>query len=287
LITITAPVPATSSGPTISGAAVVGQTLTESHAPWSNSPTAFVVQWQRCDTDGTTCQPIGTGASTYTLTADDLGHTIKALETASNFYGSSVAVGAAGTASSMLTPVVTAAAITPPTITATSPACQQIEAGVTDNSSAAAAVQYTVTASSGSTSISKPTAGTAQRGQTSSVRISLPRGGAYSVTAKGDDGSATAKPATVKVATCRTVDFKAKIGKAHFAQHLTHVTLNNRGSNVSVPVKVVSVHHSSRRYVVKSNEVRIVEAFVAPHGHSTIKVLDKVGVEPKRKFFHK
>jgi hypothetical protein len=285
LITITAPVPATTSGPTISGSTVVGQTLTESHAQWSNTPTAFAVQWLRCDTAGTACLPIGTGATTYTLTADDVGHTIKAQETASNFYGSSLTTGTAGTATSTPTAVVTAAAIPPPTITATSPACQQIEAAVTNNSSAATAVQYTVTATSGSTSISKATDGTAQPGQTNSVRISgLPSGGTYTVTAKGDDGSATAEPATVTVAECRTVDFKAKIGKGHFAGHFARVKLINRGSNVAVPVKVVSVHHSSHQYNVKANEVLVVHAFIAPHGHSKIKVIDKSGVEAKRKF---
>ena len=112
-VTITAPVPATSTGPTISGQTRVGQTLTESHAPWSGAPSAYTIQWLRCDTSGTACLPIGSGASTYTLTNDDLGHTIEVQETAANFYGSSLAAGAAGTATSSPSTVVG----TPPALT--------------------------------------------------------------------------------------------------------------------------------------------------------------------------
>jgi hypothetical protein len=35
----------------------------------------------------------------------------------------------------------------------------------------------------------------------------------------------------------------------------------------------------------RANEVRTVVAFIAPHGRSKIKVIDKTGVEAKRKFF--
>jgi hypothetical protein len=286
MITITAPVPATSSGPTISGSPVVGQTLTESPAPWSNSPTTIALQWLRCDTSGSGCVPIGTGTATYVLTADDVGHTVKAQETASNFYGSSLAVGAAGTATSTPTPVV-ASNVNAPTLVATSPACQQIAVSVKNNDSSGPGVQYTVTATSGSASLTAKTNGTVAPGQTGNAAFSdLARGGTYAVSATGDDGSVTAQPATVSVATCAKVDFKAKIGKGHFARHYAKVKLNNRRSSVAVPVTVVSVHHSSHQYTVKANEVRTVEAYIASRGHSEIKVVDNVGVEPKRTFFH-
>jgi hypothetical protein len=287
MVTITAPIPATSGVPTVAGSTVVGQTLTESHAPWSNAPGApntIAVQWLRCDSGGSNCLVVGT-AATYALTADDAGHTIKVQETATNRYGPSTVAGASGTATSALTAVVTTG-VNPPTVVASSPACQQLDVSVTNNSTTGSAVQYTVTATSGTTSVSRMTDGTAQIGQTSSVHIGdLPTGGTYTVTAKGDDGSVSAAPATVKVAACVVDDFKAKIGKGHFGRHDANVKLINRGSTIAVAVTVVSVHHSSHHYKVKPNEVRTVEAFIAPHGHSKIKVVDKAGVAAKRKFF--
>jgi hypothetical protein len=105
-ITITAPVPTTSGKPGISGSPAQGQTLTETHAPWAHGPTAYTYQWERCDTSGNACLAVGNGGSTYNLTFDDVGHTIEVQETASNFYGSSLANGISGTATSAPTPVI-------------------------------------------------------------------------------------------------------------------------------------------------------------------------------------
>ncbi len=56
---------------------------------WTNSPTSFTYQWERCDSSGRTCSAIaGASAQTYTLTAADLGHTIRVQETASNTHRS-------------------------------------------------------------------------------------------------------------------------------------------------------------------------------------------------------
>jgi len=80
--------PAASAPPTISGKTQVGQTLTEAHGTWSNSPTGYAYLWQRCDTSGANCQTIpGATAQTYTLAAADTGHTIRVTETASNTSG--------------------------------------------------------------------------------------------------------------------------------------------------------------------------------------------------------
>jgi hypothetical protein len=71
--------------PSISGRAVVGERLGESHAHWSNGPTSYSYQWQRCDRSGARCRSIaGAKGRTYTLTAADVGSTIRVLETASN-----------------------------------------------------------------------------------------------------------------------------------------------------------------------------------------------------------
>ncbi|MDQ6805995.1 MAG: FG-GAP-like repeat-containing protein [Actinomycetota bacterium] len=96
------------SPPTISGSTVQGHTLTEAHGSWSNSPTGYAYQWQRCNSVG--CVAItGATAQTYTLKAADVGSTIRVQETASN------GAGAGGTADSLPTGIVKA--VGPPAVT--------------------------------------------------------------------------------------------------------------------------------------------------------------------------
>ncbi len=93
------PAPSSTSPPTISGSAVAGQTLSESNGSWTNSPTSFAYQWQRCDTAGGNCQAIaGATAQTYVLGAADVGSTIRAQETASNAGGTGAPATSAATA---------------------------------------------------------------------------------------------------------------------------------------------------------------------------------------------
>ena len=89
-VTVLPAVPSTSGGPSISGSAIEGQTLSESHASWSGSPTSYSYQWQSCDGSGNNCSGIpGAADQSYTLTAGDVGSTIRVRETASNAAGSS------------------------------------------------------------------------------------------------------------------------------------------------------------------------------------------------------
>ncbi len=82
--------PTKTAPPTISGTAQQGQRLTESHGSWSNSPTSYSYQWEDCDSSGGSCSAIsGARSQTYTLTAGDVGHTIRVQETASNAGGPS------------------------------------------------------------------------------------------------------------------------------------------------------------------------------------------------------
>jgi hypothetical protein len=83
-----AAVPQNTASPTISGTAREGSVLTASDGTWSNAPTSFTYQWQRCASDGTGCGDI-TGATnkTYPLVTGDVGHTVRVVVTASNSDG--------------------------------------------------------------------------------------------------------------------------------------------------------------------------------------------------------
>ena len=59
------PVPGALSPPSISGNASQGQTLTESHGSWSNSPTGYSYQWEDCDSKGNNCSPMAGACSTF------------------------------------------------------------------------------------------------------------------------------------------------------------------------------------------------------------------------------
>ena len=81
--------PSNTAPPSISGNTTQGQTLAESHGSWTNSPTSFTYQWERCDSSGRSCSAIaGATSQTYTLTAADVGDTIRVEETASNTHRS-------------------------------------------------------------------------------------------------------------------------------------------------------------------------------------------------------
>ena len=84
--------PSNVSKPTIAGNPVQGQTLTESQGSWTNGPTESAHQWEDCDSSGGGCSPIADAtARTYTLTKNDVRHTVRVRETASNVDGTSAA----------------------------------------------------------------------------------------------------------------------------------------------------------------------------------------------------
>jgi hypothetical protein len=107
-VTYGALAPVNTAPPTISGTAQQGQALTEAQGSWTNSPTSFGYQWHACDSAGAGCAPIaGATDQTYTLSAADVGHTIRVQETASNAGGAGVP------ATSGQTAVVTASSPSP------------------------------------------------------------------------------------------------------------------------------------------------------------------------------
>lgn len=80
--------PANTAAPTISGTARVGETLTAQNGTWSNSPTAFRYQWQRCNASGAACVEVpGAVEKTYLVTHAENGRTMRVLVVGSNIEG--------------------------------------------------------------------------------------------------------------------------------------------------------------------------------------------------------
>ena len=86
--------------PTITGSAQRGSTLTAASGTWSGVDNTYAYQWQR---DGATIA--SATATTYMLTADDLGKAIRVLVTATNPEGSASRASAATTAVRTAPPV--------------------------------------------------------------------------------------------------------------------------------------------------------------------------------------
>jgi hypothetical protein len=75
--------------PKIAGLARAGQTLTTDGGNWSSSePITLAYQWRRCDLSKLNCKSIaGATAQSYTLTASDVGATIRVRAIATNSAG--------------------------------------------------------------------------------------------------------------------------------------------------------------------------------------------------------
>jgi len=86
----TATAPTIVNDPTISGSAIVGETLTGNTGTWSGTkPITYAAQWLRCDSKGESCDLIsGATKTTYKLVSNDLGSTIRVRVTATNSDGS-------------------------------------------------------------------------------------------------------------------------------------------------------------------------------------------------------
>jgi hypothetical protein len=74
--------------PTIAGTPAEGETLTASQGTWTNNPTAFQYQWQRCRPDGLGCGAIaGATQRTYDVRSADVGRTLRVRVRAVNADG--------------------------------------------------------------------------------------------------------------------------------------------------------------------------------------------------------
>jgi hypothetical protein len=96
--------PQNTARPTVEGAAQVGETLTAEEGQWTNAPTSFAYQWQRCDLDAVSCGSVpGATGKTYGVRTADLGFRLRVVVTARNASG-------AGQATSAPSPLVIPAA---------------------------------------------------------------------------------------------------------------------------------------------------------------------------------
>jgi hypothetical protein len=85
--------PANTKEPSVSGVALVGNTLTLDRGTWTGKqPITYTYQWGRCDENGGNCTAIsGAAETTYVLTNADVGHTIRARVNAKNADGTTSA----------------------------------------------------------------------------------------------------------------------------------------------------------------------------------------------------
>ncbi|HEX6663106.1 MAG TPA: hypothetical protein VF025_05485 [Gaiellaceae bacterium] len=94
--------PSNTASPTISGIPQEKQTLSASRGSWiGGQPMTFSYQWRRCDGNGGNCSDIAkANASSYLLSAADIGHTMRVRVTARNSLG---ATSAGSTPSAVIT----------------------------------------------------------------------------------------------------------------------------------------------------------------------------------------
>jgi hypothetical protein len=87
--------PRNTARPTISGDPRVGETLTTNDGTWTNNPTSFAYQWQRCDVDAIVCGSVpGATGKTYGVRAADIGFRVRVQVTARNAAGAGTATSA-------------------------------------------------------------------------------------------------------------------------------------------------------------------------------------------------
>jgi hypothetical protein len=80
---------------TVTGTAQQGQTLTATTGTWGDEPDSYGYQWQHCDATGASCTDVaGATASTYAVTAADVGFTLHVEVKATNRFGSTTSTSA-------------------------------------------------------------------------------------------------------------------------------------------------------------------------------------------------
>ena len=81
--------PTNTAAPTISGTAKVGEELQAQNGTWTGGVKSYAYQWQRCDTNGASCQAVdGATGRVYGVRSVDAGNTLRVVVTATNLSGS-------------------------------------------------------------------------------------------------------------------------------------------------------------------------------------------------------
>lgn len=102
-------VPASTVRPSISGDAVVGESLDADRGQWSGNPTSYRYQWLRCDDTATYCFAIdGATGSSYGVRNADIYQTLRVEVTAKNANGVTTAQSAPSTVVQPIAPEVVA-----------------------------------------------------------------------------------------------------------------------------------------------------------------------------------
>jgi hypothetical protein len=164
--------PSNTALPRISGEAVEGEVLSADEGEWTESPTSYRYQWQRCNTTGGGCSNVsGATHSTYSIGSSDVTHTLRVVVKATN-------AGGTGSADSEPTPEVEKPSIPPagapqntslPTISGTTTLGQVLSANVGSWSGNPTSYSYQwqrCTANSSCSSVSGATAHTYTLGST-------------------------------------------------------------------------------------------------------------------------
>jgi 6-phosphogluconolactonase (cycloisomerase 2 family) len=142
---VTPPAPINTTAPSVSGTTTQGNTLSATTGTWDDPSATLTYQWEDCDSSGETCTPIaGATASTYTLTASDVGYMIRVIVTATDAgspgSAASPSIGPATGSASTTAPTPVASPTpspspepTPATSTGVSVSQQDLDAGLTVN----------------------------------------------------------------------------------------------------------------------------------------------------------
>lgn len=146
--------PLNTTGPTISGVPVVGNTLQADTGKWNGPSAKYDYQWARCASNGASCSSIGSASEqAYRATNTDVGSTLRVVVTAINKNGAAVST-------SDPTPAVIAP--TPTTTSSTTSTSASTTTTTPSTSTSTTTTATTTTPSSSCNVIANPGAGTAQ-----------------------------------------------------------------------------------------------------------------------------
>jgi hypothetical protein len=90
--------PSNTTAPSVSGTATAGQTLSANVGVWSEEPSEYSYQWQRCSSPGSCASIKGANGPTYPVGKGDVGSRLAVSVIATNAIGPSAAVVSAETA---------------------------------------------------------------------------------------------------------------------------------------------------------------------------------------------